>query len=100
MTNPQANAVPTVGELGEQGILDAMLPLLDSRKASLGPGDDAGAMWVSGPEVVVSVDTLVENQDFRLNVRPPEPRPYVILTVQVLPTVTGQDTWRYYCRIH
>lgn len=66
MTNPQANAVPTVGELGEQGILDAMLPLLDSRKASLGPGDDAGAMWVSGPEVVVSVDTLVENQDFRL----------------------------------
>lgn len=66
MTNHQASKLPTVGDLGEQGILDAMLPLLDSKQAPLGPGDDAGALAVSGSEVVVSVDTLVENQDFRL----------------------------------
>lgn len=64
MTNFQSEA--TVGDLGEQGILDAILPLLDSSKASLGPGDDAGALRVAGGEVLVSVDTLVENQDFRL----------------------------------
>lgn len=64
MTNFQSEA--TVGDLGEQGILDAILPLLDSSKASLGPGDDAGALRVRGEEVLVSVDTLVENQDFRL----------------------------------
>ncbi len=55
-----------MGDLGEQGILEAILPLLDSAQASLGPGDDAGALRVSGNEVLVSVDTLVENQDFRL----------------------------------
>lgn len=65
MTIRQTNEIPTVSELGEQGILDAMLPLLSTRKANLGPGDDAGALKVKGSEVVVSVDTLVENQDFR-----------------------------------
>lgn len=66
MTNDQYNIDATVSDLGEQGILDAMLPLLDSEQASLGPGDDAGALRVRGNEVLVSVDTLVENQDFRL----------------------------------
>lgn len=66
MTTNQPNVDATVGDLGEQGILDAMLPLLDSEQASLGPGDDAGALRVRGTEVLVSVDTLVENQDFRL----------------------------------
>lgn len=56
----------TVGDLGEQGILDTILPLLDSQKANLGPGDDAGALSVQGSEILVSVDTLVENQDFKL----------------------------------
>ncbi|WP_347040013.1 thiamine-phosphate kinase [Glutamicibacter halophytocola] len=56
----------TVGDLGEQGILDTILPLLDSRTANLGPGDDAGALNVQGTEILVSVDTLVENQDFKL----------------------------------
>lgn len=64
MTSNQPEA--TVGDLGEQGILETILPLLDSRKANLGPGDDAGALSVKGSEVLVSVDTLVENQDFKL----------------------------------
>lgn len=64
MSNFQSEA--TVGDLGEQGILDAILPLLDSSKANLGPGDDAGALRVAGGEILVSVDTLVENQDFKL----------------------------------
>lgn len=67
MTINQSETSDTVGDLGEQAILDAMLPLLDSHKASLGPGDDAGALLISGNEVLVSVDTLVENQDFRLS---------------------------------
>ncbi|WP_313814415.1 thiamine-phosphate kinase [Glutamicibacter sp.] len=67
MTNRQTNEFPSVSELGEQGILDAMLPLLATRQATLGPGDDAGALKVEGGEVIVSVDTLVENQDFRLS---------------------------------
>lgn len=66
MTINQPKVDATVGDLGEQGILEAILPLLDSSQASLGPGDDAGALRVSGNEVLVSVDTLVENQDFRL----------------------------------
>lgn len=66
MTTNLSNSSGTIKELGEQGILDAILPLLDSQKASLGPGDDAGALRVRGGEVLVSVDTLVENQDFRL----------------------------------
>lgn len=66
MTNNQPHVDASVGDLGEQGILEAMLPLLDSKQASLGPGDDAGALLVRGNEVLVSVDTLVENQDFRL----------------------------------
>lgn len=66
MTTNQPKVDATVGDLGEQGILEAILPLLDSAQASLGPGDDAGALRVSGNEVLVSVDTLVENQDFRL----------------------------------
>ncbi len=66
MTNHPVKKLPTVGDLGEQGILDVILPLLDSSKAALGPGDDAGALAVSGAEVIVSVDTLVQNQDFRL----------------------------------
>ena len=66
MTNNQPHVDASVSDLGEQGILEAMLPLLDSEQASLGPGDDAGALLVRGNEVLVSVDTLVENQDFRL----------------------------------
>lgn len=55
-----------MGDIGEQGILAEILPLLDAKDASLGPGDDAGALRVVGGEVVVSVDTIVQDQDFRL----------------------------------
>ncbi|MGP5410598.1 thiamine-phosphate kinase [Glutamicibacter ardleyensis] len=66
MTNQQTDNNLTVGDIGEQGILNEILPLLDAKDAGLGPGDDAGALRVSGGEVVVSVDTIVQDQDFRL----------------------------------
>ncbi|PQZ96726.1 thiamine-phosphate kinase [Arthrobacter sp. MYb224] len=66
MTNQQTDNSPTVGDIGEQGILNEILPLLDAKDAGLGPGDDAGALRVAGGEVVVSVDTIVQDQDFRL----------------------------------
>lgn len=66
MTNQQTDKNLTVGDIGEQGILNEILPLLDAKDAGLGPGDDAGALRVSGGEVVVSVDTIVQDQDFRL----------------------------------
>ncbi|MGP4991784.1 thiamine-phosphate kinase [Glutamicibacter ardleyensis] len=66
MTNQQTEKNLTVGDIGEQGILNEILPLLDAKDAGLGPGDDAGALRVAGGEVVVSVDTIVQDQDFRL----------------------------------
>ncbi|MGP4995655.1 thiamine-phosphate kinase [Glutamicibacter ardleyensis] len=66
MTNQQTDNNLTVGDIGEQGILNEILPLLDAKDAGLGPGDDAGALRVSDGEVVVSVDTIVQDQDFRL----------------------------------
>lgn len=66
MTTKQSNQSPTVGEIGEEGILNVILPILKSHGAGLGPGDDAGALVVSGKEIVVSVDTIVQDQDFRL----------------------------------
>lgn len=56
----------TVAEIGESGILEVILPVLRNREPLIGPGDDAGALAVSGGEVLVSVDTIVQDQDFRL----------------------------------
>ncbi|MCW4466183.1 thiamine-phosphate kinase [Glutamicibacter sp. MNS18] len=55
----------TVSELGESGILQVILPILRSENPLLGPGDDAGALKVASGEVLVSVDTMVQDQDFK-----------------------------------
>ena len=65
MTANNTTDIPTIAELGEQGVLDLILPILESGNPALGPGDDAGALKVAGGEVLVSVDTLVQDQDFR-----------------------------------
>jgi thiamine-monophosphate kinase len=57
----------TVGNLGESGLLARILPRLRGAPALLGPGDDAALIAAPGGKFVITVDTLVENQDFRLN---------------------------------
>lgn len=57
----------TVGNLGESGLLARILPRLQGASALLGPGDDAALIAAPGGKFVITVDTLVENQDFRLD---------------------------------
>lgn len=56
----------TVGKLGERGLLARILPRLQVSAALVGPGDDAALIAAPGGAFVFTVDTLVENQDFRL----------------------------------
>ena len=56
----------TVGKLGESGLLARILPRLQGSAALVGPGDDAALIAAPSGSFVFTVDTLVENQDFRL----------------------------------
>lgn len=56
----------TVGNLGENGLLSRIIPRLQGAEPMLGPGDDAALIAAPGGSFVFTVDTLVENQDFRL----------------------------------
>lgn len=66
MAHSEQTSERTVSELGESGILQVILPIFPNGNAILGPGDDAGAVGVTSGEILVSVDTLVQDQDFRL----------------------------------
>ncbi|MBE0011707.1 thiamine-phosphate kinase [Arthrobacter sp. AET 35A] len=58
----------TVGGLSESEILQRIFPrLLNAEVAVVGPGDDAAILTAEDGRVVISIDTLVEGQDFRLN---------------------------------
>ena len=57
----------TVADLSEGELLARILPLLGpATSASVGPGDDAAVLRPTDGPVVISVDTLVEDHDFRL----------------------------------
>lgn len=56
----------TVAGLGEAGLLDRILPRLQGADLLLGPGDDAALVAAPGGRFVFTVDTLVQDQDFRL----------------------------------
>ncbi|MGG5751813.1 thiamine-phosphate kinase [Zafaria sp. Z1313] len=60
------DADATIEGLGEAGLLDLILPRLQGAGALLGPGDDAAMIAAPDGRFVVSIDTLVEDQDFRL----------------------------------
>lgn len=64
-TVPEAENL-TVGNLGESGLLARILPRLRGAVPLIGPGDDAALIAAPGGAFVFTVDTLVENQDFRL----------------------------------
>lgn len=56
----------TVAGLSESGLLERVLPRLIGASDSLvGPGDDAALLRVPQGRVVLSIDTLTENKDFR-----------------------------------
>lgn len=57
---------PTVADLGEDGLLAQIFPLLPRGAATLlGPGDDAAVVASPDGRVVVSTDVLVEHRHFR-----------------------------------
>lgn len=57
----------TVAELSETCLLKRIFPRLAAAQAAVvGPGDDAAVLAVPDGRVVISIDTLVEDKDFRL----------------------------------
>ncbi|KHK97481.1 thiamine-monophosphate kinase [Microbacterium mangrovi] len=57
---------PTVGELSEGQVLEAILRQIGPSSAEVGPGDDAAVLPAPGERIVATVDTLVHGPDFRL----------------------------------
>ncbi|WP_370567885.1 thiamine-phosphate kinase [Leucobacter sp. L43] len=63
---PRETFAPTVGELGESGVLARVLAQLSEASAvELGPGDDCAVLRHEG-DIVVTTDTMIEGPDFRL----------------------------------
>ncbi|CEA08477.1 Thiamine-monophosphate kinase [Arthrobacter saudimassiliensis] len=56
----------TVGGLGEKALLERIFPRLGPVTALLGPGDDAAIIAAPDGRTVISIDTLVQDADFRL----------------------------------
>ncbi|MHA7276381.1 thiamine-phosphate kinase [Arthrobacter sp. HLT1-21] len=57
----------TVADLSESGLLARIFPRLPPAEAAVvGPGDDAAVLEAADGRVVISIDTIVENLDFRL----------------------------------
>lgn len=59
----------TVAGLGESGLLERIIPRLGGADMLLGPGDDAAIIVAPGGRFALTIDTLVQDQDFRLNWR-------------------------------
>jgi len=64
---PQTSPGITVAGIGESGLLERILPRLQGAPPLLGPGDDAAVIAAPGGRFVFTIDTMVQNQDFRLN---------------------------------
>ncbi len=68
MTDGAQEAGPTFADVGEDGVLRRILPLLPPGRATLlGPGDDAAVLAAPDGRVVASTDLMVEHRDFRLD---------------------------------
>ena len=57
---------PVVADLDEKALLARIFPRLGKAKALLGPGDDAAVIAAPDSRTVISIDTLVQDADFRL----------------------------------
>ena len=58
---------PTVADLSEKALLALIFPRLGTARALLGPGDDAAIVAAPDGRSVISIDTLVQDADFRLS---------------------------------
>lgn len=66
MTSSPHREDPTISDLGEFGLVDALTERLpQGEDVLLGPGDDAAVVSFPGERVVVSTDLLVDNRHFR-----------------------------------
>jgi thiamine-monophosphate kinase len=66
MTSPSLPAEATVSDLGEFGLIDALVGRFpQGDDVLLGPGDDAAVVLFPDRRVVVSTDLLVDNRHFR-----------------------------------
>jgi len=58
---------PTLGSLGESGVLARIFPRLPAASAELlGPGDDAAVLSTPDGRVVITTDMMIHGPDFRL----------------------------------
>lgn len=64
-----ASPAEVVGGMTESGLLARILPRLRGAAAEVGPGDDAAVVAAPDGRFVFSVDTVVQDQDFRLHWR-------------------------------
>lgn len=58
--------MPMVADLDEKDLLARILPRLGPTNALLGPGDDAAVISSPDGRTAISIDTLVQDADFRL----------------------------------
>ena len=56
----------TVNDLDEGSLLERIFPRLGLARVPVGPGDDAAVIEAPDARTVISIDTLVQDQDFRL----------------------------------
>lgn len=56
----------TVGDLDENTLLSRIFPRLGQNTALLGPGDDAAVISAPDGRTVISIDSLVQDADFRM----------------------------------
>lgn len=64
--NAKPSDEPTIGDIGEFGLIDLMLAHIgDNRHVLLGPGDDAAHVSTGDGSFVVSSDLLIEGRHFR-----------------------------------
>jgi thiamine-monophosphate kinase len=72
MFNSETKGLPvpthttTVADLDEKSLLARIFPRLGASNALLGPGDDAAVIASPDGRTAISIDTLVQNCDFRL----------------------------------
>ncbi len=62
-----ASPAPTLGTVGEQGVLERIFPRLPAATSTLlGPGDDAAVIAAPDGRVVITTDMMIHGPDFRL----------------------------------
>lgn len=62
---PRTGGGSTVADVGEFGVLDAVLAQIEPARADIGPGDDAAVLPGSAGRTVVTTDSMVLDLDWR-----------------------------------